>query len=189
MFLGRIVDPAESGVSHPAFRAIMFTDIEDSTAQTQRLGDDGAMKVLRQHDAIARTALDAHRGVEVKHMGDGIMASFESVSDALSCAIAIQQGIEEHNSRASADEQFRVRIGISAGEPVTEHGDLFGAAVQIAARLCNNASPGHISVSEAVSELATGKRFPFRPAEEVELKGLARPVRVVSLDWREAVGG
>ena len=187
MFLGRVIDPAESGEARPAFRAIMFTDMEGSTDLTQRLGDSGAMELLRRHDAIIRTALDAYRGTEVKHTGDGIMASFESVTDALGSAIAVQRSIQAHNEGADeADGRFRVRIGIGAGEPVTERGDLFGAAVQLAARLCDAASAGHICVSEAVHELAIGKRFPFGPVEELELKGFEAPVRVASLNWQDA---
>jgi class 3 adenylate cyclase len=187
MFLGHIVDPAESGESLPAFRAIMFTDMEGSTAQTQRLGDAAAMNVLRHHDSITRAALGAHRGTEVKHTGDGIMASFEAVTDTLTCAIAVQRGIQTHNSEAaSEDEQFHVRIGIGAGEPVTERGDLFGAAVQLAARLCDSASPGHICLTESVRDLAIGKRFPFGPVEQLDLKGFEDPVRVVSLNWQDA---
>lgn len=189
LFMGRVVDPAESGEARAAFRAIMFTDMEGSTGLTQRLGDDGAMRLLRQHDSIIRAALAAHRGTEVKHTGDGFMASFESVTDALGCAIAIQQAIREHNEAASAaDERFQVRIGIGAGEPVTERGDLFGAAVQLAARLCDSASASHICVSEAVRDLAIGKRFPFGPVEELQLKGFDEPVRVVSLEWEAADG-
>ena len=190
MFLGRIVDPAESGKTLPAFRAIMFTDMEGSTAQTQRLGDHAAMKVLRSHDSITRAALAAHRGVEVKHTGDGIMASFESVTDVLDCAIAVQQGVEAHNSEAASDdERFHVRIGIGAGEPLTERGDLFGAVVQLAARLCDSASPDRICLTESVRDLAIGKRFPFGPVEELDLKGFDDPVRVVSLNWQDADEG
>ena len=75
-FLGRIDDPTESGrPAESAFRIILFTDLEGSTALGQRLGDDGAMELLRIHDAIIREALTRHAGREVKHTGDGIMAS------------------------------------------------------------------------------------------------------------------
>ena len=189
MFLGRIVDPTETGDARPAFRAIMFTDMEGSADLTQRLGDDAAMTVLRRHDSIIRGALDGHRGTEVKHTGDGIMSSFASVTDALGCSIAVQQGIRSHNAEASDDDaRFRVRIGIGAGEPVTERGDLFGASVQLAARLCDSATAGNICVSEAVRELAIGKRFPFGPVEELTLKGFDGPVRVVGLNWEDAEG-
>ena len=189
MFLGRIVSP-EAHKARAAFRAIMFTDMQGSTAQTQRLGDDGAMKVLRQHDSIVRDGLDAHGGIEVKHTGDGIMASFESATDALGCSIAVQRGIQSYNaSAANDDECFHVRIGIGAGEPVTERGDLFGATVQLAARLCDSVSPGHICLSTAVRDLAIGKRFPFGPVEVLDLKGFDDGVRVVSLNWQEADEG
>lgn len=188
MFLGRIVDPTESGVTTPGFRAIMFTDLEGSTDFTQRLGDDGAMEILRRHDALIRTALHTHRGSEVKHTGDGIMASFASVSDALNCAIAIQQAIADHNSARDPGEQFHVRIGIAAGEPVTERGDLFGAAVQLAARLCNSAQAGQICVAATVRDLAIGKRFTFSDPIELPLKGFDQPVRAAHLLWQERPG-
>ena len=189
MFLGRIVDPADSGEVSPGFRAIMFTDMEGSTSLTQRLGDDGAMQLLRRHDSIIRNALGAHRGTEVKHTGDGIMSSFGSVTDALGCAITIQEGVSAHNNSAPDDDaRFRVRIGIGAGEPVTERGDLFGASVQLAARLCDSAEAGRICVTEAVRDLAMGKRFQFGDVEELDVKGFEAPVRVVSLNWQETAG-
>jgi len=184
MFLGRALDPTETGITQSAFRVIMFTDIEGSTDLTQRLGDDRAMVLLRRHDSIIRAALEAHRGREVKHTGDGIMASFEAATDALSCATSIQRAIALHNDAAQgADDQFQVRIGIAAGEPVTEGGDLFGAAVQLAARLCNRATARGICVSEAVRDLTIGKQFTFAPVEEVELKGFEHPMRTAHLHW------
>jgi class 3 adenylate cyclase len=187
MFLGRAVDPGETGITKSAFRVIMFTDIEGSTDLTQRLGDEAAMVLLRRHDSIIRTALDAHRGSEVKHTGDGIMASFEAVTDALGCAAAIQRAIDMHNNAsAEQDERFQVRIGIAAGEPVAEHGDLFGAAVQLAARLCSSASARGICVSETVRDLTIGKRFSFGPTKEVALKGFDHLVRTSDLLWTDA---
>lgn len=185
MFLGRVADPAVTGAAASAFRVIMFTDMEGSTDLTQRLGDEAAMAVLREHNSIVRAALVARRGTEVKHTGDGIMASFVQVSDALESAIAIQRGVAAHNATAAPERRFRVRIGISAGEPVTERDDLFGAAVQLAARLCSTARPGDICVAETVSGLALGKRFEFTPAQELTLKGFPRPVRAVGLHWEE----
>ena len=185
LFLGRIVDPAESGHASSGFRVIMFTDMEDSTSITQRLGDEAAMVLLRRHDAIVRAALDAHQGSEVKHTGDGIMASFGSVVNSLSCSIAIQRAIGQHNEEARADDSFLVRIGIAAGEPVTEQGDMFGAAVQLAARLCGSAAPGEICLSDALRGLAIGKRFSFTGPIELRLKGFDEPVRAVLLRWAD----
>ena len=124
-FLGRVDDPLAGGrAAASAFRMILFTDLEGSTAMVQRLGDDGAMELLRRHDAIVREALGQHSGREVKHTGDGIMASFASVQSGLAAAVDIQRAFAAH---AETDEApMKVRIGLSAGEPVTEGQDLFG---------------------------------------------------------------
>lgn len=168
-FLGEIQEhlPGEAYVE-TAFRTIMFTDIAGSTALTQRLGDAAAMEALRAHDATVRQALDALEGSEVKHTGDGIMASFVSVARAIECSILIEQRLAVHNE--AAEVPIIVRIGLAAGEPVTERDDLFGAAVQLAARACGYAEPGCILVSGAVRDLALGKGFVFVDRGEALLK-------------------
>jgi len=151
-FLGAILEPAVGEpFAHTAFRAILFTDICGSTALTNRLGDVGAMGLLRAHDAIVRNALESHGGSEVKHTGDGIMASFLSVPQAVACALEINHQVQERNREAKTE--LPLRIGISCGEPVTEEGDLFGAAVELAARLCGHGAAGTILVSGAIREL------------------------------------
>jgi len=124
---------------------------------TQRLGDAGAMAIVRAHDEIVRGALERHRGSEVKHTGDGMMAAFPSVVSAIECAVEIQRRIAE--AEGTGRISVRVRIGMAAGEPVTEGNDLFGATVQVAARLCSRADPGGILVAGAVHDLALGKGF------------------------------
>src|SRR5438552_13364760 len=120
-----------------AFRAIMFTDLKDSTRMSTTFGDTKALHLLHVHNVLTRNALRDHRGREVKHTGDGIMASFDSVLDAVECAITIQKAFAAHN-QAEPDAAMHLRIGISAGEPIEEHGDLFGKAVQLAgAHLCS----------------------------------------------------
>ena len=164
-----------------AFRTILFTDIVGSTDMTQRLGDTGAMTVLRVHDRIVRAALDRHEGVEVKHTGDGIMASFSSAAKALDCGIAIQRGFATHNR--DAEHPFHVRIGVSAGEPVTEQDDLFGAAVQLAARACDRAEAGAILASTAVRELCRGKTFAFQQCGPFEMKGFDEEIHLFEVAW------
>jgi class 3 adenylate cyclase len=181
-FLGNLVEhePGEAYVE-TGFRTILFTDMVGSTSVTQRLGDVRAMHLLRSHDAIIRGALAVLEGREVKHTGDGIMASFGSVARAVECAVAIQRSLVDHN--ADAPEPIHVRIGVSAGEPVTENDDLFGSAVQLAARLCSTAETGGILVSGAVRELALGKGFVFEDRGTVELKGFDEPVRAFEVRW------
>ena len=182
-FLGRVREaPLGEPYVETAFRSILFTDIEGSTAFTQRLGDSKAMQVLRRHDDIVREALREAEGNEVKHTGDGIMASFTSTSRAVGCAIAIQRQLADDNSKQN-EEALSVRIGLSAGEPVTDGGDLFGAVVQLAARLCAHAEPGGILTSTAVRDLSMGKGFVFIDQGEVALRGFEEPVRPYAVQW------
>ena len=162
---------------------ILFTDVEGSTALTQRLGDANARALLREHERIVREALKAHRGSEVKTMGDGFMASFSSASKALECAIAMQRAFEAHNE--STDEPIMVRVGLNAGEPIAEDEDLFGTAVNLAARICSQAEAGQILAPIVVRELAAGKQFMFADRGETELRGFEDPVRLFELRWRE----
>jgi class 3 adenylate cyclase len=161
---------------------ILFTDVEGSTALTQRLGDAKAQEVLRTHNRIVRDALKAHTGSEIKHTGDGIMASFSSATRALECAIAIQRAFAEHNE--SAEEPIRVRVGLNAGEPIPEEADLFGTAVQVAARICAYAQPGEILAADVVQQLAAGKGFSFADKGEATLKGFEKPVRLHEVRWQ-----
>ena len=128
-----------------------------------------------------REALKAHAGTEIKHTGDGIMASFTSASAALECAIAIQRALAQHNE--SAEQPIGVRIGLNAGEPVAEEEDLFGTAVQLAARVCDKAEAGQILASNVVQELAAGKGFTFTDKGEASLKGFEKPVRLHEVVW------
>ncbi|MEE8336719.1 MAG: nickel-binding protein [Dehalococcoidia bacterium] len=166
-----------------AVRTILFTDLQGSVEITQRLGDERAMALLRVHDAIIREALRAHAGNEVKHTGDGIMASFLSASNAVGAAVAIQRALAEHNADA-ANEPLRVRIGLAAGEPVAEGGDLFGSVVQLAARICDSADAGQILVAGVVRELSIGKGHGFDDRGAAELKGFEAPVQLFEVPWR-----
>ena len=187
-FLGRIQDTSaarepEKPVHYVAFRTILFSDMKGSTSINQRMGDDATMRVIRTHNSIIRESLATLVGREVKHTGDGIMASFASVTRAVECSITIQRKFEDYN-RDARDVPIRVRIGLAAGEPVEDSGDLFGAAVQLASRICDCAEPGAILVSNVVRELSLGKGFLFRDLGEVELKGFEQAVRLHEVRWQ-----
>jgi class 3 adenylate cyclase len=183
-FLGQGEEGA-AGLAPSGLVTILFTDMEGSTTLTQRLGDAKAQEMVRTHNTVVRDALKAHSGSETKHTGDGIMASFVSASRALECAIAVQRAFVQHNE--SADTPVRVRIGLNAGEPIAEEEDLFGTAVQLAARICAHAEPGQILASNVVQELAAGKDFAFADQGEVALKGFEKPVRLFEVRWRDGV--
>jgi adenylate cyclase len=160
--------------------AILFTDITDSTSLTQRLGDAAAQELVRAHNAIVREALKASGGSEIKHTGDGIMASFASPSSALDCAVAIQRAVTERN-----EPNLAVHVGINAGEPVAEDNDLFGTSVQLARRICDQASGGEILASDVVRQLVAGKGFLFADRGDVALRGFEDPARLYEVRWRD----
>lgn len=174
--------PGSAGDADPGIRTVLFTDIVGSTALTQTHGDDTAMEFLRVHDTIVRDALAASKGREVKHTGDGIMASFVSAAAAVRCAAQIQRQLALHEQERK-EHAIKVRIGGAAGEPVEHNNDIFGSTVQLASRLCSHAGPDQILVSNVVAELCIGKGITFRALGEVSLKGFDRPVHVHAVEW------
>jgi len=185
-FLGRVSDPEPTGEANnvtidSALRAIMFTDIVGSTSMTERLGDARSVEMVRAHDALVRRALKDKGGHVVKHTGDGIMASFADAAASVQCARAIQQAFEAFN--LASKEKLRVRIGIDVGEPIADSNDLFGATVQLAARLCQLAEPDAILVSSAVQDRIRD-RLHVTNIGPSHLKGFLQPVDVYGIEWR-----
>ena len=180
---GAVVMPGSGADAHdPGIRTVLFTDIVESTSLTQKLGDEVAMELLHIHDAVVREALKALNGREVKHTGDGIMASFISAAAAVRCAAQIQRALAQR-AREQSNDQLKVRIGGAAGEPVERGSDIFGSTVQLAARLCSHAEPEQIVVSSVVADLCIGKGLMFRPLGEVSLKGFDQPVHIHAVEW------
>jgi class 3 adenylate cyclase len=174
---------APSGV-----RTILFTDMVEHTAMMRRLGDSAGREVLREHEVVTREVLKAHGGDEIKTMGDGFMASFASVTGAVECAIALQRAFEElhHGAEAhSGKEPIHIRIGLNAGEPIEEGGDLFGATVIVASRIAAHGEAGEILASDVIRALCAGKGFLFADRGENVLRGFEDPVRVHEVRWRE----
>jgi class 3 adenylate cyclase len=168
----------------PGIRTILFTDVANSTTLTQSLGDEAALAILGVHDTIVRDALAALGGREIKHTGDGIMASFVSAAGAVRCAIQIQRELNKH-AQMNPKRLLKVRVGAAVGEPVEQDNDLFGSTVQLAARLCAHAQPEQILVSNAIAELCLGKGLLFEDVGEVTLKGFNSPVRAHAAAWRQ----
>jgi len=184
MFGSLPAHPPGEAYTAPAMRAIVFTDVCGSVAQTHELGDEGHLALLHDHNEVVRAELAHHGGREVKHTGDGIMAAFTSVSATVAFAIAVQ--VELHRRNEDAPTPLHVSIGASVGEPVTDdNDDLFGAAVQLAARLCDAAQPGDIAVSLAVRELCMGKQFRFEDRGMIPLKGFPELTQVYAVVWRD----
>ncbi len=183
-FLGTMSGPeagAEGSGNSSSFRVILFTDLEASTSLQEEVGQAAFMVLLSEHDLVIRRALVASDGREVKHTGDGIMASFDEVGQALRCAVAIQDGFD---ARAATDKGplLRVRIGMAAGEPVDRNDDLFGSSVNLASRICSAADAGHILVSDLVHDLGGDSGFSLREIESRALKGFTDLTRIFEVE-------
>ena len=179
----RRAQPADHPAQQGALKIVLFTDIVGHTEMMQRLGDDRGRDVLREHERITRETLKAHGGAEVKTMGDGFMASFGSVTSAMECAIALQRAFAAHTE--SMPEPLHVRVGLNAGEPIEEDGDLFGATVILASRIAAKAGAGEILVPDTVRGLLSGKGFMFGDRGEFVPKGFDEGVRLWDVRWRE----
>jgi class 3 adenylate cyclase len=183
-FLGRITEPspqevaASTFIPESAFRAIMMTDIVDSVGLTARIGQDRAVERFSAHDEVVKEAIGGRHGRIVKHTGDGFLAAFDHVDDALWAADDIQAGL------AKVDDELRVRIGINPGNPVERSGDLFGLAVQIAARLCDQAGAGQTLMSGVTMELCQDPSLKerCRDAGRVPIKGLPSAIHAYVLE-------
>jgi class 3 adenylate cyclase len=161
---------------------VLFTDLVGSTDALARLGEDAAEQLRQAHFSILREAISPTSGREVKNLGDGLMVVFASASDAVACAVAMQQGLEHHNRRVG--EPLSVRIGVAVGEATCEESDYFGTPVVEAARLCAKAEGGRILATDMVRMLAGsrgGQRFESLGA--VQLKGLPDPIPVCQVLW------
>jgi class 3 adenylate cyclase/tetratricopeptide (TPR) repeat protein len=168
---------------------VLFTDCEGSTDLTTRLGDDAAREVLRACDELVRQQVARHRGQEVKHTGDGLMVAFQSARRAVACAVDIQRAIAGRNRREPA-RAVRVRIGLNTGEVIREQEDFFGATVNAAKRIADQAAAGEILISEtAKGVLGEATTVQLEDCGEVELKGFPRPMRLHRVSWEEEPTG
>jgi class 3 adenylate cyclase len=159
---------------------VMFTDIVGSTEHSATHGDELHMQLIAAHDHFVRGALNAFRGVEIKHLGDGIMASFASVPDAVRAGLRIQTEVA-NTPVADPRLALTIKIGLNAGTPVRMGADLFGSTVQMAARICSVCPPGAVAVSEGVVASYPGGAGLFRPAGAHRLKGFPEPVNVFAV--------
>ncbi len=173
------------GARQQGLLTILFTDLAGSTALTQRLGDARAQEVVRAHNTIVRREVQARGGTEIKHTGDGIMATFPSAARAVACAVAVQHGVRTYGE-TRPEMAFAVKIGLNAGEPVAEDADVFGTAVQLAARTCDKAQGGQILATNVVRELVFGKGALFADAGTAEMKGFGEPVHLFEVGVGEA---
>jgi class 3 adenylate cyclase len=162
-------------------RVFMFTDIVRSTDLVELIGDEAWGHLVRWHDATLASLVADHRGEVVRTMGDGFFVTFEGARDAVGCAVAIQRALRDHRR----DHGFspRVRIGLHEAEATREGQDWSGVEVHAAARIGEMAEGEEILVSRGTVEQA-GNGFELSEPRSVSVKGIARPLEVVSVEWR-----
>lgn len=165
---------------------ILFSDIEDSTALNEQLGDKSWLKILGAHDQIVRECAGRHGGNVVKSQGDGFMIAFASPEGAIRSAIEIQRALAS-GPRRLRGTPISVRIGVHTGPALEKGGDLFGRNVALAARVADQACGGEILVTDEVSKAAgEADDLVFADPHEVELKGLPGSHTLVAVGWQEA---
>ncbi len=173
-------EPASSLVT------IMFTDLVGSTELLSRAGDEDAQRIFRAHHDLLAEVAGAHRGEEVKWLGDGLMVAFPSAADAVRAAVAMQQA----SGRTVGGERLAIRVGLNAGETLRDAADWFGTPVVVARRLCDRADAGQIICSAVVASLLDGRSsFGFSDLGDLELKGVSRPVAALAVDYEPETAG
>jgi adenylate cyclase len=161
---------------------ILFSDIEESTALNERIGDRAWVKLIGAHDKLVQRLVHRHGGHVVKSQGDGFMIAFSRAEEAVRCAIDLQHALTNDAKRARHNE-LRVRIGIHMGRSVRRGDDLFGRNVAMAARVAAQATGGQILVSEPVRDaLSECDDICCDEGHDVELKGFSGSYRLFGVD-------
>jgi len=161
----------------------MFTDIYESTSMVDRLGDNKARIVLKDHERITRQEIDKHNGYEVKAQGDGFMIAFSSAREAVQCSISLQRALSRYRI-VNPDQPINVRIGLNTGEAIMDENDFFGKSVIVAARVSSQADKDEIFVSSLTRQIteAAGD-INFEDKNEVTLKGLSGTHQLSAIVW------
>src|SRR5712672_1885393 len=150
--------------------------------------EEGTHERLKAHlGQLVDPKIKEHRGRTVKNTGDGLLAEFASVVDAVRCAVEVQRAMGDRNAETAEDKRITFRVGINLGDVIAEEDDIYGDGVNVAARLEALAEPGGICISRMVRDQIRDKlAYPFEDRGEQSVKNIARPVRVYALR-REAV--
>jgi adenylate cyclase len=156
--------------------AILFSDIEESTALNERIGDRAWVRLIGRHDKMVRRHVKKYSGHVVKSQGDGFMVAFAQPDQAVRCSLDIQRSLQREPNN------IRVRIGIHMGKSVRRGDDLFGRNVAMAARVAGEAGGGEVLVSEVVRDALTDlDGFAFDDGRSAELKGFSGSHRLYAV--------
>lgn len=160
---------------------IMFTDMVGYSKKVQE-NESAALALLKVHDELLQSLIDAHHGRTVKTIGDAFLVDFDSVFDAVNCAVDIQKNLASRNRNLTPDRVIEVRIGIHVGDVIYRDSDIFGDGVNIASRIESIAQAGQIFISHDVYSITLGKiDLEFDDLGVQRLKNIARPIHVYNV--------
>ena len=162
---------------------LLFSDMHDYTAMTERLGDHGALRVVADHNRIVRTQCGAHGGFEVELRGDGFLVAFSTPLAGVRCAVALQRAFEAY-SRGHPEQPIRIRVGLHCGEALRDEDKFFGKTVIQAFRVADLAQADEILVSGHLQSLIADRGFRFEGERDVTLKGFSGQHRIAAVAWR-----
>jgi formylglycine-generating enzyme required for sulfatase activity/class 3 adenylate cyclase/predicted Ser/Thr protein kinase len=171
---------------HKSKVTVFFTDVVGSTTYFDRFGDTAGLLLLHRHDHLVTTAVEEFRGFVVKTIGDSVMAEFPDPDFAVRAAITIQRRLFEHNLNAVEEERLRIRTGIHYGVGFRRGNDLFGDAINLAARITKRGGPGQILVSQAARDALAENEFYCRSLGKVSLEGKAESEELYEVIWTDA---
>jgi class 3 adenylate cyclase len=181
------VDAKRPSLAHAAGAdgtvTLLFSDMHDYTAMTERLGDRAALRVVADHNRIVRTQCEAHGGFEVELRGDGFLVAFPTPHAGVRCAIALQRAFEAY-SRGHPEQPIRIRIGLHCGEALRDEDKFFGKTVIQAFRVADLARPDEILVSGHLQSQIGDRGLRFEGEREVALKGFSGQHRIAAVAWR-----
>ena len=168
--------PDLARLSHSGKMVILFSDIEESTALNERIGDRAWVRLIGRHDKMVRRQVSKHSGYVVKSQGDGFMVAFAQPGQAVRCSMDIQRSLRRQSNG------FRVRMGIHMGKSVRRGDDLFGRNVAMAARVAGEADGGEVLVSQVVRDaLLDADDIEFDEGREADLKGFSGTHRLYAV--------
>lgn len=173
---------SEKGRLRSSILAVMFTDLQGFTERTSRQTRRENERLLRLYDGLVSPVLRGYRGRRVKRIGDAYLVIFDSATRALLCGAAIQDRLADYNRRVGEGEGLHIRVAVSAGELRLERGDVYGEAVNVAARVENCTEPGEVRFTEAALLLARAELLAYEALGPTRLRGIPEEVRLYRLE-------
>jgi len=171
--------PSSPPVASTRTVTVLLTDIKDYTARAHDSSRQGALTLLRRHRDIVQPIVHRRAGRIVKSTGDGLIASFDSATDALLAGMEVQAAVESNNAQAFNDQdKFQLRIAVSTGEVAFVQDDLFGQPVNLASRVQQLAEPGDVLFTDATFHAMNRREIRSDALGPVEVKGIAQKIQL-----------